>query len=103
MRKLLDWIADKLGYQRKFRKITWPQTFIPDSVMKGREDDNCLPPNYIFPHFPTQELIDYCKVFDQLWENAKMEIKASTFDPTWISDSDAPAPTIRATLTKKID
>ena len=53
---VLDWIADKFGYQRKFRKITWPQTFIPYSVMKEREDDNCLPPGYIFPHFPTQKV-----------------------------------------------
>ena len=55
---VLGWIADKFGYQRKLRKTTLPQTFIPDSVMKEREDDNCLPPNYIFPHLLTQELID---------------------------------------------
>ena len=74
MRKLLDRIADMLGYQRKFRKITWPQTFIPDSVMKEREDDNCLPPNYIFPHFPTQALIDDTIAWERIGYDAKIEI-----------------------------
>lgn len=47
MKKLLDWIADKLGYQRKWKAKPWPLTYIPASVMKEREDDNCLPPGYI--------------------------------------------------------
>ncbi len=46
MRKLLDWIADKLGYQRKFAFKPRPPTYIPASVMKEWEDDNCLPPDY---------------------------------------------------------
>ena len=71
---VLDWIADKLGYQRKFRKITWPQTFIPDSVMKEREDDNCLPPNYIFPHLLTEELTDDGVALIGSMKNMHMEL-----------------------------
>ena len=74
MRKLLDRIADKLGYQRKFRKITWPQTFIPYSVMKEREDDNCLPPNYIFPHLLTEEKTDDGVALIGYMKNMHMEL-----------------------------
>ena len=52
MRKLIDFIADKFGYQRKFRSIPiqWPPMH--------------------------QELIDDGIVWDWLWENAKKEMNS---------------------------
>jgi hypothetical protein len=52
MRKLLDWIADRLGYQRKWKAVPWPSTPIP------------------------QELLDDDIVWSKMWEEAV----ASTFD-----------------------
>ena len=74
MRKLLDRIADKLGYERKLALKSWPLTFIPDSVMKEREDVNCLPPNYIFPHLLTEELTDDGVALISYMENMHMEL-----------------------------
>ncbi len=70
MKKLLDWIADKLGYQRKWKARKWPPTYIPASVMKEWEDDDCLPPNLLHDYIAG----------------------------TWVSDSDAPAPIIKTEL-----
>ncbi|KKK85944.1 hypothetical protein LCGC14_2768180 [marine sediment metagenome] len=43
MRKLLDWIADKLGYQRKCKARKWP----PIHVTADFLEDDCLPPNLL--------------------------------------------------------
>ena len=74
MKKLIDWIADKLGYQRKF-------TFTPIR----------------FPPLTQELLDDYIQPSDPL----EIEILGPLFDARWITDSDAPAPIIKATLTKE--
>ena len=75
MRKLLDWIADKLGYERKIDFYGWPINFT-------------LPPI-------TQEIIDDGIIHLQTEKDMTIEI-LGPFD-------DGPHPTINATLTKKID
>ncbi len=42
MRKLLDWIADKLGYQRKWKTRKWNLPAITQELL----DDDCLPPGH---------------------------------------------------------
>ena len=39
MRKLLDWIADKLGYQRKYEGVKWSPTYVTADFL----EDDCRP------------------------------------------------------------